>query len=367
MKNTTYQAVNIRDHVRELTIIRARTNWLLLIVGLIFLFTLPYYSGAYIVHIVNRVGIFIIAAIGLNILIGYCGQISVGHTAFMAIGAYTSAILSTKVGFPFWVAMPFGALVAGFVGIGFGFPAVRLKGFYLLMATLAGQKIVMYIISHWDSMTSGYFGLEAPPAKFFGFVFNNDRSFYFIIMFVLALAVLFERSVIKSGIGRAFIAVRDNELAANVMGINSSRYKLLAFFIGCTYAGAAGALWAHWIGVICPEQFNLMGSIQFVGYLIVGGMGTALCPFLGVLALLGIDEVLILGISKFISAGVLKPEVIGIVASSRGVLFGLIIALFLIYQPRGLSHTFKKLKPKIIQSYLLGYFKISSKGGDEVR
>ena len=254
--------------------------------------------------------------------------------------------------------------MAGFVGIGFGLPAVRLKGFYLLMATLAAQKIVMYIISHWDSMTSGYFGLEAPPPRFFGLVFDNDRSFYFIVVFVLVMAALFERSVIKSRIGRAFIAVRDNESAANVMGINSSRYKLLAFFTGCTYAGVAGALWAHWIGVICPEQFSLMGSIHFVGYLIVGGMGTVLCPFLGVCLLLGIDEVLILGVSKFISAGVFKPEVTGIVAASRGVLFGLIVALFLVFQPRGLSHTWEKIKRKIIQSYLFGHFKISGKGGD---
>lgn len=349
MENTTYKDLIIRQHFRELSIIGSKSNWLPLIVGLIIVLTLPYYSGEYLIHILNRAGIFIIAAIGLNILTGYCGQISIGHTAFMAIGAYTSAILSAKVGFPFWVSMPCGALLAGFIGIGIGFSSVRLKGFYLLMATLAAQKIIIYVISHWDSMTAGYFGLEAPPPELFGLLFNNDRSFYFIIIFVLVLAVVLERSIIKSRIGRAFIAVRDNESAASVMGIKPSRYKLLAFFIGCTFAGAAGSLWAHWIGMIVPEQFSLAGSIQFVGYLIVGGMGTVLGPFLGVFLILGIDEVLIQGVSQFISAGVLKPEVTGIVVASRDVIFGLILALFLIFQPRGLSYTVEKIKSIIIK------------------
>jgi len=329
-----------RNYLQDMAIIRTRSQWLLLIVGLILLFfVFPRYMGPYHIHILNTMGIFIIATLGLNLVTGYAGQLSLGHSAFVAVGAYASGILASRYGVPFWVALPLAGIAAGLVGVAFGAAALRVKGLYLIVATLAAQFIIIYIIEQWVTVTGGTEGFKVEPARLGGFVFNTDLRFYFIIMVCLVIATLAAKNLVRTKPGRAMVAVRDNDLAAEVMGVGVSAYKILAFFIGCLLAGVAGSLWAHWRHHIGPGDFTLMGSIWYLGYLIIGGMGSISGPFFGVIFVTLITETL----SSVLTA-------LGTTTASFMVLylqdfaFGLIIILFLIFEPRGLAHRWGILK-----------------------
>jgi len=331
--NTTY--------AKDMAILRTKTHWALLIGGLILLFSIPLWSSAYLLHIINYVGILIIATIGLNILTGYCGQFSIGHAAFIGVGGYTSAILTTNYGFPFLGALICAGLMAGLIGMVFGLPALRVKGFYLIMATLAAQFILVYIFGHWDSMTGGALGFHVVAASIGPLVFLTNRSQFYIIMIVLVLGVYFAQNLSRMQLGRAFVAIRDNDLAAEVMGINLWKYKLIAFFIGCFYAGIAGSLYVHWMRSVIPEHFSLLSSIWYCAYLIIGGMGTGVGPFLGVGLVIGLTELLRMGYGAV--AGIF-PYASVYFAAGNNMLFGLVLILFLIFEPRGLAHRWGILK-----------------------
>src|SRR4030043_129242 len=200
----------------------------------------------------------------------------------MAVGAYTTGILTGELGWPFPVGLLCAGWSAGLIGIIFGLPSVRVKGFYLAITTIAAQFIIIWIINHW-SVTGGFVGMDVPRASIGGLMFKTEASQFYLIMVIVALCILFAKNLARGRVGRAFIAVRDNDLAAEVMGINLLYYKLLAFFIGCFLAGIAGSLLAHWIGFINAEHFSLAESILYVGMIIIGGLGTTLGPILGVL------------------------------------------------------------------------------------
>lgn len=329
----------VQEYKQDIAVVRTRAQYGLLITGLILLFTFPLYGSSYLLHIANLIAVTIIAALGLNILTGYAGQISIGHTAFIAVGGYTS-ILLVNLGLAYPLVLLCSGLVAGIVGVAFGLPSLRVKGFYLLLATLAAQVIIMFILSHWD-VTGGAQGLYGPPVTIWGIEFHDEWSWYFLIMVMLVLMTFFAKNMTRTKLGRAFVAVRDNDLAAEVMGVNIFRYKLLAFFLGCFYAGVAGSLWAHWLRGVTPEQFTMMGSVWYLGYLIVGGMGTTVGPFFGVILITLLSEAL----STFMFAlSPVYPNLVGLIAPLTGVLFGIIIALFLIFEPRGLAHRWGILK-----------------------
>ncbi|MBL7061854.1 MAG: branched-chain amino acid ABC transporter permease [Dehalococcoidia bacterium] len=321
-------------------IIKTRAHWIVLALAITLAFAFPTFSHPYLIHVVNFVFISIIAALGLNILSGCAGQISIGHSAFMAVGGYTSAVITYTLGASFWLALPCAIVAAGLVGLIFGLPSLRLKGFYLLLSTLAAQFIIVYIVAHLD-ITGGLAGIDVPYAQLGNIVFNTDKSFYYIILVVLILATFCARNLVRSKVGRAFIAVRDNDLVAEVMGVSLFRYKLLAFFIGCCYAGAAGSLWAHWHGYVCPEQFSLMMSVWLLGYIIIGGMGTTVGPFLGTILVLGLTE----GLSTLVTGlGTTYPHLLDIIAPLKDLIFGIMLALFLILEPRGLAHRWYMMK-----------------------
>ena len=323
-------------------IVRTRMQKVLALLGAILACTFPFFAGPYLVYLVNYIGILAVAAIGLNMLTGYTGQISLGHSAFVAVGAYTSALLAINFGFPFWIALPCAAIMAGLIGLVFGFPSMRIKGFYLLMSTLAAQFIIMYVMSHWTSVTGGPIGLaDVPNPKLGGFVFRSQQSFYYIVLVAVVLSALSCKNITRSRIGRAFIAIRDNDKAAQVMGVNVNYYKLMAFFIGCAYAGAAGSLMAHWIGSVQADQFTLMDSIWYVGYIIVGGMGTTIGPIMGVIFIVAVTE----GLGRIMTiVGGSDPQLMTAILPLRSIIFGLIITLFLIFEPRGLNHRWGLIK-----------------------
>jgi branched-chain amino acid transport system permease protein len=330
------------SYAEDMAIVRTKTQWGLLIVFLILLFTAPFYLDNYWLGVANLIGITIIAATGLNILVGYCGQLSIGHVGFMAVGAYTSAILSNKLGAPFLAAMVASGLMAGAIGLIFGIPSVRVKGFYLAITSIAAQFIIIWIINHWTSLTGGFNGISVPYASIGGLVFDSQGKQFFLIIAIAALCVFFAKNLARTRVGRAFIAIRDNDLAAEVMGINLFYYKLLAFFIGCFMAGIAGSLLAHWTGSISTDNFSFMNSILYVGMIIIGGLGTTLGPILGVILI----QLLDVGVTKMTPAlqNAFPAMPSGFATGIAPMLFGLVIILFLIFEPRGLAHRWNLFK-----------------------
>jgi branched-chain amino acid transport system permease protein len=325
----------------DMAIFRTRTQQIMLAVLLVVLFTAPLYWGGHWLGIANIIGITIIAATGLNILTGYCGQLSVGHAGFIAVGAYTSAILLGE-GVPFLVALLCAGLVAGLVGIVFGLPSLRVKGFYLAITTIAAQFIIIWVINHWTELTGGFGGIRVPAAEIAGMSFITPANQFYLIMAVTVVVVFFAKNLARTRVGRAFVAIRDNDLAAEVMGINIFRYKLLAFFIGCFMAGIAGALLANLYGYLNGEIFPLKDSILYVGMIIIGGLGTTIGPILGVIFIRLLDQ-LVIYVSPFLES--LMPWLpSGFTAGLGLVVFGLAIVLFLVFEPRGLAHRWNLFK-----------------------
>jgi len=195
----------------------------------------------YLLYILNTIGILAIAAVGLNILVGYTGQISLGHGAFFGVGAYAAAILATRLGVPFYVSIPAAGIITALVGMIFGIPSGRLKGLYLTIATLAGQIIIEYVLIQWESLTKGTMGITLPAPQIGNWTIAGDRAFFFFIFVCLVMTTWFAVNIMRSKYGRAFIAIRDNDRAAEGMGIPIFKYKLLSFAISSFYAGFAGA------------------------------------------------------------------------------------------------------------------------------
>lgn len=329
------------NYEQDMAIIRTRLQWIIVVAALILSFCLPLFTGTYMLTIVITTMAMIIATLGIMILTGYCGQLSSGHAAFVAIGAYTSALLTSHSILPFWISVPVAGLLAGVIGLIVGITSIRLKGFYLIISTLAAHYVIMYIISHWTSVTGGSFGTSAPAPELLGISFNSPESYYYIALVALLIATYVAKNIARSNVGRAFIAIRDNDLAAKVMGINVSAYKLLAFFIGCTFAGVGGAIAAHARGVVTPESYTLVESFWYLGYIIIGGLGTITGAFFGVIFIAILNN----GLSAFLAA--LSSFYTG-AASLLGplmlVIFGLAIILFLIFEPRGLAHRWEIFK-----------------------
>ncbi len=329
-------------YAEDMAILRTKTHWVLFLGLLAFLFTAPLYFGNYWLGVANLIGITLIAAIGLNILVGYCGQLSIGHAGFIAVGAYTTAILTNRLELPFLVGLISAGFTTGIIGIIFGLPSVRVKGFYLAITTIAAQFIIIWVINHW-SLTGGFNGIKVPYASLFGFEFRSETSQFYLIMTIAILCTFLTKNLTRTKVARAFIAIRDNDLAAEVMGINLLYYKLLAFFIGCFLAGIAGALLAHWIGFLNAEQFSLTESILYIGMIIIGGLGTTLGPILGVVFIRLLQQVLTVQLVPFLETTFTMFSA-GFATGITPMLFGLVIILFLILEPRGLAHRWALFK-----------------------
>ena len=280
-------------------------------------------------------------AVGLNILTGMAGQISLGQGAFIGVGAYASALLVTKLGFSFWLALPLAGLITGLVGLFFGIPSLRIKGLYLAIATLAAQVIIEFVIVHWRSLTNGTSGILVPSPSIGGFEFDSDNSYFYIIYSFLVLGLLFVRNLQRTRVGRAFIAVRDNDIAAEVLGVDVFRYKLLAFFISSFYAGVTGSLWAHYTTIITPEHFTIGVSVNYLAMIIIGGLGQVLGAVFGAIFITLLPELL------RVIAGTLSgiyPNIGDSMGALREIVFGLAVILFLIYEPDGLYHRWQMIR-----------------------
>jgi len=328
-----------QHYEQDMGILRTKSQWLMLVAFLIFLLACPLFFSDRVLTIMTIIGITVVSVHGLNILTGYCGQISIGHAGFMAVGAYTSGILTAKLGVPFWVALPCAALAAGMVGLIFGLPSLKIKGFYLIMATIAAQFIIVWVIIQLRSITGGPDGLSVPRPEIGSFVFRSKTSYFYLVMTIACLATFLAQNIVRTRVGRAFVAIRDNDLAAEVMGINLWGYKLLAFFIGCMYAGVAGSLLVHYFAFACLDQFPFMNSVWYLGMLIVGGMGSIPGAIFGAVSLKLLDELVTI-VGPILSAVVAAQAAASLALISRGV----VIMLFLIFEPRGIAHRWDMIK-----------------------
>jgi branched-chain amino acid transport system permease protein len=285
---------------------------------------------------VNRIGITIIAVQGLYLLTGLTGQISLGQAAFMLAGGYVSALLVSRLGWSFVVTLPLAALSAGAIGLLFGLPSLRVKGFYLAMSTLAAQFIIPWLTRHaFPEILGGAQGITVPAPVLLGIEFNTPGRYLLLTLSVLIPSTILVYNASRSRLGRVFVAVRDNDLAAELLGVNLFKYKLQAFFLAAALAGAAGVLSAHSLRHINSETFNLSDSVFLLGMLVVGGLGSNLGPIFGAIVVEGLTELATL-FGPFIVT--VFPAAAGGLQALRPLFFGTTLMLFLIFEPRGLAH-----------------------------
>lgn len=305
-----------------------------------FLCILPWVADNYILYIANLVGLAIIGAHGLNLLTGYTGQVSLAHAGLMAIGAYGAGVLAAK-GAPFLLAVAGGAVLAALAGLVVALPALRLKGLYLAMATLAFQFLVGFVIANWTEVTGGSTGMSIPRARLFGFTLTSDRHFYWLIMGTAVLATAVMVNLHRSRFGRGLVAVRDHDIAAGTMGLSVTGHKLLAFALSAVFAALSGALLAFYTRYVAPDNFTLLYSIEYLAMIIVGGLGTVLGGILGALFMTLLPEAL-----RFFTHWVAEywPAVSGRFGDVRTVAYGLVIVLSLMFAPEGLAGLWRDIK-----------------------
>jgi len=333
-----------RNYYEDIELFKSNTILVWSILFLIFLAILPWLITKYhplglSIYIVNLITVHAIVAIGLNILVGYTGQISMGHAGFFAIGAFTAVILVSNWSFPLFIALPIAGFTTSIFGFILGLPALRLKGPYLAIATLGFGMTITTVIKHMEFF-GGRMGLQAPKLEFFGTPLK-DTHFYYIIMVIAVVMVIAAVKLIKTRVGRAFIAIRDSDIAAEAMGVNLTYYKTLAFAVSAFYTGVAGGLYAFILGFINPESFHLIMSITFLAMVVVGGLGSimgsiagaALMTFLDI-KLQAIQDIALIGPAlvtfsqKYMSmAGISNIAVI---------VYGLIMILIVLFEPLGI-------------------------------
>ncbi|NQV60045.1 MAG: branched-chain amino acid ABC transporter permease [Alphaproteobacteria bacterium] len=312
---------------------------------LLFLVVAPMVLGEYYLSIINIAAIAVVGALGLNILLGYTGQISIGHAAFMSVGAYTAANFAVHFDMPFWVTLPAGGLMAAAIGVLVGLPSLRVKGLYLAIATLAAQFIIEWVLNHTPAISGGIqASIEMPRPVFFGTVLNTQSELYFFILPVTIVAIVATLNLVRSRIGRAFVAIRDQDIAAEIIGINVYRYKLLAFAISSFYAGVTGVLYTYYFGIANYEAFQLPISIDYLAMVIIGGLGSVLGSIFGAvfITLLPIViRVFMETVGVFFVDGVYLAQVI---AQMRLILFGGLIIFFLVVEPDGLNKLWQNIR-----------------------
>ncbi|MEW5421640.1 branched-chain amino acid ABC transporter permease [Amorphus sp. 3PC139-8] len=312
-----------------------------LVVLLLVLALYPFVAGPYWVYLACLVAINVASATGLNILTGFTGLVSLGQAAFMGVGAYTVAWMQIHLGTPVAVNLIAGGLTAGVVGIAVGIPSLRVKGLYLAIATIAASVILHFVFQNWTSVTGGTTGLSMPAASVFGIELDRPEELYWLIVPVACLMVLGAANLFRTRIGRAFIAIRDRDISAEVLGIPLLRYKLISFGLSSFYAGVAGGLWAYFFRVVTPESFPLVMSIFFLAAIIVGGMGSILGGILGAVFMTLVPEVLKMAVGWLAP---ILPDAVAVLSPVRTIVFGALIVGFLIFEPQGLAEIWRRLR-----------------------
>ena len=327
------------SYVADAALFDSRTQkiWLAVAAALLLLF--PFVASDYWLYLACLVAINVASATGLNILTGYTGLVSLGQAAFMGLGAYTVAIMQTRWGTPFALNLLVGGVVAMVGGIIVGIPSLRVKGLYLAIATIAASFIAHFLFANLK-LTGGTAGISMQPARFFGLDLDTSFRLYWLIVPVMVLMLLGAANLFRTRIGRAFIAIRDREISAEVLGIPLLRYKLLSFGLSSFYAGVAGGLWAYFFRVVTPESFPLTMSIFFLAAIIVGGMGSILGGILGAVFMTMVPELLKL-VVDLLPGG---AELTVFLSPVRLIIFGGLIIAFLVFEPLGLAEMWRRVR-----------------------
>lgn len=337
-----------RDYYEDVQLLHGRTARFWFFLLLITLASLPFIIKGYYVYILSLMAVNVIVALGLNLLVGNTGQISLGHAGFVAIGAYTTAILMISFAVPFIPAMIAGGLIAALFGFLLGLPALRLEGPYLAIATLAFGLAITTVIGR-VGFFGGHMGLSVPAVRFESLGLTRDESVYYVAMITAVLLGIFARNFLKTRPGRAFQAVRDSDIAAAAMGVNVSYYKTLSFAVSAFYAGIAGGLWAILIGFINPGLFSFILSILYLATVVIGGLGTVLGSVLGAVVVtflsLQLENVqTIPGIGQLLEAFSKQFMTLSGLPNIVWVLTGLILILIVLFEPLGLYGIWSRIK-----------------------
>lgn len=331
---------------KETKIIKTKRQLCLLLLLLFVLCIIPFVANNHIINLLILISMTITAVYGVNIVLGYCGEITVAQAAFVGVSAYSFAIL-TEAGSPWIISMILAIMITCLCGVLFGLPALRVKGFYLLMVTLGAQFIIPWVFSHWKGMTGGLvWGKPVPEVHIAGILIDSELKKYFLIVSICILMTFLIFNISRSKLGRALTAIRDNDLAAEAMGINVFGYKLIAFFLCSFFAGVAGFMWAIYVEHLFPDHFYLMDSVWYIAMLIVGGMGTITGAILGTIFLLTLSELTVVYGPLFTKMLPLKFGA-SAGASLGSLVFAIIIMLFLIFEPRGLNHRLKRILKRL--------------------
>jgi branched-chain amino acid transport system permease protein len=291
------------------------------------LLVLPAFANQYTLFVGNLMLLYIILASGLNILVGFAGQLAFANAAIYGIGAYGTALLQVHLGWSFWAAAPVGAVLAMVIGTLLAFPALRLSGIFLALSTLAFAQATQWVLWHWQSVTFGAGGFRTPPVDFGWIPIKPDYGIYFVTWAVTVVLLLFTWRIMRSRIGRAFVAMRDGEIAAQSLGIDLLTYKAMAFALSSFYAGAAGALYSALLGFVSPEGFDLFQMIIHKAMIVVGGLGSVVGSVLGASLLVYVMELL----REF--------------KSTQEIVFGALLVGFMVFQPNGLVVFLKRWLP----------------------
>ena len=297
----------------------------LLFIFILFLIA-PQVLDNYFIYLLNLFFIACIVSMGLNILTGFAGQVSLGQAAFFGIGAYTSSLCVIRLGLPFWLSLPLAGVIGAVISLVIGLPALKVSGYYLALVTLAFNEIVNLIMIHWKNMTNGTDGLTIPSPQLGDFVFSTDGSKYYIIFLLAFFLLIAARNILRSKTGRAFISLKDSEVASQCIGVNLPKYKIIAFMISAFYASLAGGLHGIALSYIHPQDFSLFRSIIFLMMIVIGGLGTLGGPFIGA------------------ALFTLLPEALGKFQEYQELIYALILLGSIIFLPSGLI----KLRGRII-------------------
>lgn len=291
----------------------------------------PLFLGKYTIFLLSLLAVYALVSLGLNLLMGYTGQIAAGHAGFLALGAYFTAIMGENLPWlPCPILLLFAGIFTGIIGFLLGIPILRLKGFYIAMATLAFGVVVSEVILQWSSLTGGDDGFSVPTARIAGFAFDSDYKLYYLIIPITLMMTILAKNLVNGYIGRAFIALRESEVAAQTIGIDLARYKTIAFAVSAFYTGVAGGLFAYLITYLSPDAFTIELSVDFIAMIVIGGMGSILGSIIGAVILTGMQQIL---------AGLLDLQIL---------IFGIALIVFMIFMPRGISGMIFDLKEKFM-------------------
>lgn len=330
-------------YVADETVLNNRYKQAFVVLMALLVVALPAFANDYVVLVASQVGIMLIAVVGVNVVIGYTGLLSLGHGGFVALGAYAVTLLHLLLGYlgvpagvQMFIAIPCAIAVTALIGIIVGLPSLRVKGVYLAVATLSANFILLFLIE-LDALapwTGGRTGLTTVDPVLFGWTFDTQREVCLLIGVMAFITVLLIQNLFRTRVGRAFIAIRERDYSAEILGISLFRYKLLSFAISAACCGLAGAMFAYFYARVLPEQFALLLSLQLVAALVVGGMGRTMGPVFGVLVIVLSPEILKL---VFTAIAGTSAEAAQFRAPLQEIIFGLLIIGFIMFEPLGIA------------------------------